>query len=248
MDWTFDHYAFSVWIFAALSILILNITNNIQIVDAVPQPGEGLFGGGEMGDLYGGAQMANHVPRLGRRSRNPYLNHNRNAFRFFGETGDRTGSSAAVQHRNLAGLFSGPLFRNFRFHGGSSSDDLMRGLIRSKRIEPKKDKENFENFVKEEVKEDLSDDEYLKKYLLEATMKSVLDKMAQIGETKEMIEKLENFEKYGAGTPGSPLPRFLARYNHPLPAMSPKVKTESSFPASGMYLYNKFSQYRPMHP
>ena len=87
-----------------------------------------------MGDLYGGAQMANHVPRLGRRSRNPYLkDHNRNAFRFFGETGDRTGSSAA-QHRNLAGLFSGPLFRNFRFHGGSSSDDLMRGLIRSKRI------------------------------------------------------------------------------------------------------------------
>jgi len=131
MDWTF------VWIFAALSILILNITNNIQIVDAVPQPGEGLFGGGEMGDLYGGAQMANHVPRLGRRSRNPYLkDHNRNAFRFFGETGDRTGSSAA-QHRNLAGLFSGPLFRNFRFHGGSSSDDLMRGLIRSKRIDPK---------------------------------------------------------------------------------------------------------------
>jgi len=98
------------------------------------------------------------------------------------------------------------------------------------------------------VKEDLSDDEYLKKYLLEATMKSVLDKMAQIGETKEMIEELENFENYGAGTPGSPLPRFLARYNHPLPAMSPKVKTESSFPASGMYLYNKFSQYRPMHP
>jgi len=95
------------------------------------------------------------------------------------------------------------------------------------------------------VKEDLSDDEYLKKYLLEATMKSVLDKMAQIGETKEMIEKLENFEKYGAGTPGSPLPRFLARYNHPLPAMSPKVKTESSYPGSGMYLYNKFSQYRP---
>ena len=87
-----------------------------------------------MGDLYGGAQMANHVPRLGRRSRNPYLNANRNAFRFFGETGDRTGSSAAVQHRNLAGLFSGPLFRNFRFHGGSSSDDLMRGLIRSKRL------------------------------------------------------------------------------------------------------------------
>ena len=87
-----------------------------------------------MGDLYGGAQMANHVPRLGRRSRNPYLkDHNRNAFRFFGETGDRTGSSAA-QHRNLAGLFSGPLFRNFRFHGGSSSDDLTRGLLRNKRI------------------------------------------------------------------------------------------------------------------
>ena len=95
---------------------------------------QGLFGGGEMGDLYGGAQMANHVPRLGRRSRNPYLkDHNRNAFRFFGETGDRTGSSAA-QHRNLAGLFSGPLFRNFRFHGGSSSDDLTRGLLRNKRI------------------------------------------------------------------------------------------------------------------
>jgi len=238
MDWTF------VWIFAALSILILNITNNIQIVDAVPQPGEGLFGGGEMGDLYGGAQMANHVPRLGRRSRNPYLNHNRNAFRFFGETGDRTGSSAAVQHRNLAGLFSGPLFRNFRFHGGSSSDDLMRGLLRDKRIEPENPKENFES-AEDEATEDLSDDEYLKKYLLEATMKSVLDKMAQIGETKEMIEKLENFEKYGAGTPGSPLPRFLARYNHPLPAMSPKVKTESSYPGSGMYLYNKFSQYRP---
>lgn len=238
MDWTF------VWIFAALSILILNITNNIQIVDAVPQPGEGLFGGGEMGDLYGGAQMANHVPRLGRRSRNPYLNHNRNAFRFFGETGDRTGSSAAVQHRNLAGLFSGPLFRNFRFHGGTSSDDLMRGLLRDKRIEPENPKENFES-AEDEATEDLSDDEYLKKYLLEATMKSVLDKMAQIGETKEMIEKLENFEKYGAGTPGSPLPRFLARYNHPLPAMSPKVKTESSYPGSGMYLYNKFSQYRP---
>ena len=95
---------------------------------------QGLFGGGELGDLYGGAQMANHVPRLGRRSKNPYLkDHNRNAFRFFGETGDRTGSSAA-QHRNLAGLFSGPLFRNFRFHGGSSNDDLMRGLLRDKRI------------------------------------------------------------------------------------------------------------------
>merc|ERR1712113_533214 len=53
------------------------------------------------------------------------------------------------------------------------------------------------------------------------------------------------YSNYGAGTPGSPLPRFLARYNHPLPAMSPKVKTESSYPGSGMYLYNKFSQYRP---
>jgi len=68
-------------------------------------------------------------------------------------------------------------------------------------------------------------------------------KNTQIGETKEMIEELENYDKYGS--PGSPLPRFLARYNHQLPAMSPKVKVESSYPSKNQGLGYKFSQFRP---
>ena len=61
---------FSVWSFASFFV-IFSTTN------AAPQPGEGLFGGGEMGDLFGSPLMANHVPRLGRRSMNPFKNQNR---------------------------------------------------------------------------------------------------------------------------------------------------------------------------
>jgi len=215
MDWKF------VWICA--SCLIIYTSN------AAPQPGEGLFGGGEMGDLFGDAQMANHVPRLGRRSMNNAKNRNR--FRFFGATGDN------ANNRNMAGYF-GPLFRNFRFYGGRPGEELTRGLLREKRLEEYSDMSKVDSDNKEDH---LEDDELWKKRLEEATMNSVLAKMTQIGETKEMIEELENFEKYG--TPGSPLPRFLARYNHQLPAMSPKVKVESSYPNSGIVY--KFSQYRP---
>lgn len=224
MDWKF------VWSFASLLLFLYT-------VEAAPRPGEGLFGD-EMGDLFGDAQMANHVPRLGRRSMNPFLkDQNRNGFRFFGATGDKDAS----RPRNVAGYF-GPLFRNFRFYGGSPGEDLTRGLLREKRLEEYSKAAEGDN-VKEDPKtgDFAKDDEFWRQSLAEATLNSVLEKMTQIGETKEMIEELENYDKYGS--PGSPLPRFLARYNHQLPAMSPKVKVESSYPNQGIVY--KFSQFRP---
>jgi len=228
MDWKF------VWSFASFFV-IFSTTN------AAPQPGEGLFGGGEMGDLFGSPLMANHVPRLGRRSMNPFKNQNRNGFRFFGANGDKDGSGSRT--RNFAGYY-GPLFRNFRFYGGSPTEELTRQLLREKRLE------EFSNPAKgDAAKEDpkaedfVDDDEFWRQSLAEATLNSVLEKMTQIGETKEMIEELENYDKYGS--PGSPLPRFLARYNHQLPAMSPKVKVESSYPSKNQGLGYKFSQFRP---
>merc|ERR1740116_444992 len=64
--------------------------------------------------------MANHVPRLGRRSLSPFNSKQRNGFRFFGGVGDGGASGEPARNRNLAGFF-GPLFNryeNFRYYGG----------------------------------------------------------------------------------------------------------------------------------
>ena len=150
-----------------------------------------MFGlGGEFGSLFGHAQMANHVPRLGRRSMNPYLAKNRNGFRFFGgaNTERRPASSSAG--------FYGPLFgKNFRFYGGRPGDELARGLLRDKRINEYADfmlpsdssildqagNEALPDPIPEmDMKADdpLDDDpDYWKNVLGEATMNSVLQKM-----------------------------------------------------------------------
>jgi len=68
--------------------------------------------------------------------------------------------------------------------------------------------------------------------------------MAEIGETREMIEAFNKYEKYGFG---NPLPKYLARINHhPLaPAMSPKVKVESSYPKTNEGILSQYRSYLP---
>merc|ERR1719483_672784 len=46
--------------------------------------------------------MANHVPRLGRRSLSPFNSKQRNGFRFFGGVGDGGASGEPARNRNLA--------------------------------------------------------------------------------------------------------------------------------------------------
>ena len=160
----------------------------LSLARAEPQPSEGMFG--EMDDLYGGVQMANTVPRLGRRSLSPFSRGpHRNGFRFFGGLGD---NSVERQHSNLAGFF-GPLFNryeNFRYYGGRPGEELARGLLRDK----KKDVEEYpELIVADNVKLDKDttsamaeendntnspeDQEYWKNILGEATINTVLEKM-----------------------------------------------------------------------
>jgi len=219
MDWRF------VWIFA-LTVL--------TVIAAQP------LGMGEMGDLYGGQTMgANHVPRLGRRSLSPLFKNN--GFRFFGR----------APSRNRAG-FLGPLFsdryQNFRFYGGRPGEELARGLLRDKKkdlqqpnvqIMPELEKSGAEETQVEPRQED---QEYWKNVLSEATINSVLEKMAEIGETREMIEEFNKYEKYGVG---NPLPRYLARYNHPAPAMSQKVSVESSYPSAKDGMLSKLHNFIP---
>merc|ERR1719350_785184 len=98
--------------------------------------------------------MANHVPRLGRRSLSPFNSKQRNGFRFFGGVGDGGASGEPARNRNLAGFF-GPLFNryeNFRYYGGRPGEELARGLLRDKKqdeyplslqSDEKKDKESI---------------------------------------------------------------------------------------------------------
>lgn len=228
-----------------------------SLAKAEPKPSEGMFG--EMGDLYGDAQMANHVPRLGRRSLSPFRGQNHKGFRFFGGLGDNAGE----RHSNLAGFF-GPLFsryENFRYYGGRPGAELARGLLRDKRTEeliteypelivPDNVKLDKDTAVADESDKMTSpeDEEYWKNILGEATINVVLEKMAQIGETREMIDEFNNYKQFGVG---NPLPKYLARFNHQFPAaaLSPKVKVESSYPSQPGHqeagILNKYKSYLP---
>ena len=132
---------------------------------------------GEMGDLYGDLQGANHIPRLGRRSLSPLFKND--GFRFYGGRGGGA--------RNRAG-FLGPLFsdryQNFRFYGGRPGEELARGLLREK----KKDLQQPSNVKimpgaldnnnsEKETKVEQEDQEYWKNILGEATINTVLEKM-----------------------------------------------------------------------
>merc|ERR1712203_351894 len=157
--------------------------------------------------------MANHVPRLGRRSLSPFNSKQRNGFRFFGGVGDGGASGEPARNRNLAGFF-GPLFNryeNFRYYGGRPSTETKAS------------------------KPEASDQDYWQNVIGEATINSVLEKMAEIGETREIIEDFNNYNAYGVG---NPLPKYLARWNHPV--ATPKVKV----PQTSTNL-NKYKGYYP---
>ena len=88
---------------------------------------------GEIEDLYGNANMANHVPRLGRRSMNPFRSKHRNGFRFFSGITDKSRGATVDRHRSKLAGFFGPLFnryQNFRYYGGRPGETLARGLLR----------------------------------------------------------------------------------------------------------------------
>jgi len=232
MDWRF------VWIFC----LILTTTARVTWAT----PGEDSM----LGDMFGNSElMANHVPRLGRRSLSPFRS--QKSFRFFG------GGLGDHDRGKLAGFF-GPLFDrydNFRYYGGRPGEELARGLLRDKRMEeeysdlrlPKSDNVKSPLVKNDKESSNISgaeDQEYWKNVLTEATINSVMEKMAEIGETREMIEAFNKYEKYGFG---NPLPKYLARFNHQpaIPAMSPKVKVESSYPKSNEGLLSKYRSYLP---
>lgn len=233
MDWTF------VWI---ISLIFMS---GGSLAAPAPKPGEDMLG--EFGDLFGNAQMANHVPRLGRRSLSPFNSKQRNGFRFFGGVGDGGASGEPARNRNLAGFF-GPLFNryeNFRYYGGRPGEELARGLLRDKKqdeyplslqSDEKKDKESIPPSAKPKAsKPEASDQDYWQNVIGEATINSVLEKMAEIGETREIIEDFNNYNAYGVG---NPLPKYLARWNHPV--STPKVKV----PQTSTNL-NKYKGYYP---
>jgi len=257
MDWRF------VWLFCNALVALIE-------AGPVPKP----LMGGEMGDLYGDNQMANHVPRLGRRSLNPFRPKHRSGFRFFSGLTDKTRSGAAdrVRHRSKLAGFFGPLFnryQNFRYYGGRPGEELARGLLRDKRLVgdaeefpelmlASPDNVKLDKDVDSEAEEvagsagsggiNVSEDpEYWKNVLGEATINAVLEKMAEIGETRQMIEEFNQYEAFGVG---NPLPKYLARYNHQLPQMlSSKIKVESSFPKGQGHpetgILNKYKSYLP---
>merc|ERR1712158_50517 len=229
MDWTF------VWI---LSLIFIGGGSAVP----VPKPGEDM-----LGDFFGNAQMANHVPRLGRRSLSPFDSKHRNGFRFFGGVGDGGASGDPARNRNLAGFF-GPLFNryeNFRYYGGRPGEELARGLLRDKKqdeyplslqSDEKRDKESIPPSAETKAsKPEASDQDYWQNVIGEATINSVLEKMAEIGETREIIEDFNNYNAYGVG---NPLPKYLARWNHPV--ATPKVKV----PQTSTNL-NKYKGYYP---
>jgi len=218
MDWTF------VWI---VSLLIFY--GGSSNAAPAPKPGEDNMLGG-YGDLYG----LNAVPRLGRRSLRPY---------------------SGGGNRNLAGLF-GPLFNryeNFRYYGGRPGEELARGLLRDKRpkeeyselLSAQADKANIDKNVPADAaktktsKPDI-DMDYWKNVIGEATINSVLEKMEEIGETREIIEDFNQYKAYGVG---NPLPKYLARWSHPVNSQ-PKVSVPQA-PYQNKAMLNKYKSYFP---
>jgi len=212
MDWTF------VWI---LSILIFCGSNSYAA--PAPKPGEDNMLG-DYGDQFGSG--LNAVPRLGRRSLRPYSG------------GDLFSS------RNMAGLF-GPFNRydTFRYYGGRPGEELARGLLRDKR-EPEPEKKDVAKTAEVEATKTPTDKpdidlDYWKNVIGEATINSVLEKMEEIGETREIIEDFNQYKAYGVG---NPLPKYLARWSHPvnMPKVSiPQPSYQNKAPL------NKYKSYFP---
>jgi len=221
MDWTFGIFSyFTVWI---LSLLIF--CGSSSNAAPAPKPGEDNMLG-EYGDLFGSGLMANHVPRLGRRSLRPYS------------------GGEAYTNRNMAGLF-GPFNRydTFRYYGGRPGEELARGLLRDKRPEKAEKADIGKNEPAEATKTKPAtldiDLDYWKNIIGEATINSVLEKMEEIGETREIIEDFNQYKAYGVG---NPLPKYLARWSHPVNA--PKVSVpQTSYPNKAML--NKYKSYFP---
>jgi len=251
MDWTFGIFSyFTVWILS-LTVFYGSSSNAAP----APRPGEDNMLG-EYGDLFGTGLMANHVPRLGRRSLSPFNSKQRNGFRFFGAPGDGGGSGELNPNRNLAGFF-GPLFNryeNFRYYGGRPGEELARGLLRDKRqqeeysdgLSLQADKADIGKDIPAQApaaktkasKPDI-DQDYWQNVIGEATINSVLEKMAEIGETREVIEDFNRYKAFGVG---NPLPKYLARWNHPV--NTPKVSVpQTSYPNKDVL--NKYKSYYP---
>merc|ERR1712241_990420 len=244
MDWTF------VW---TLSLIIFY--EGASNAAPAPTPGEDNMLG-EYGDLFGTGLMANHVPRLGRRSLSPFNSKQRNGFRFFGGIGDGGGSGELHRNRNLAGFF-GPLFNryeNFRYYGGRPGEELARGLLRDKRQDEYSDLMTLQPDNSVKVDKDVPsetantkaskpdiDQGYWKNVIGEATINSVLEKMAEIGETREIIEDFNQYEATGFG---NPLPRYLARWA-PVPAKSPKVNPQPYPNNPEVGILNKYKNFYP---
>jgi len=226
MDWTFGIFSyFTVWI---LSFLIF--WGSSSNAAPAPKPGDDNMLGG-----YGDALGLNHVPRLGRRSLRPY-----------------TGGEL-FSNRNMAGLF-GPFNRydTFRYYGGRPGEELARGLLRDKRkpeeysdvLSKKADEAEVTKNVPAEATKTKAgapdlDLDYWKNVIGEATINSVLEKMEEIGETREIIEDFNQYKAFGVG---NPLPKYLARWSHPV--NSPKVPApQTSYQNKAML--NKYKGYFP---
>jgi len=211
MDWTF------VWI---VSLLIFY--GGSSNAAPAPKPGEDNMLG-DYGDLFG----LNHVPRLGRRSLRPY--------------------SGGGSH-SFAGLY-GPLFNryeNFRYYGGRPGEELARGLLRDKRPKDEyPDKADIDKIIPADAtkpktgKPDI-DMDYWKNVIGEATINSVLEKMEEIGETREIIEDFNQYKAYGVG---NPLPKYLARWSHPV-NVAPKISVPQA-PYQNKAMLNKYKSYFP---
>jgi len=207
---------------------------------------------GEYGDLFGAGLMANHVPRLGRRSLSPFKSKQRNRFRFFGGTGDGGGSGELHGNRNLAGFF-GPRYENFRYYGGRPGEELARGLLRDKRqqeeyselLSLQADKADAGKDVPAEAtktkasKPDI-DQDYWKNVIGEATINTVLEKMAEIGETRELIQDFNQYKSFGVG---NPLPKYLSRWGHPVNSPTKVSVPQTSYPNKDVL--NKYKSYYP---
>jgi len=234
MDWTFGIFSyFTVWILSLL--LFYGGSSNAA---PAPKPGEDNMLG-DYGDLYGTGRMANHVPRLGRRSLRPFSG------------GERYGGD-----RNLAGLY-GPLFNryeNFRYYGGRPGEELARGLLRDKRqqeeyselLSLQADKADIgkslpADATKTKTSEPDIDQDFWKNVIGEATINSVLEKMEEIGETREIIEDFNQYKAFGVG---NPVPKYLAHWGHPVNS-PPKVSAPQTPYPNAKAMLNKYKSYFP---
>jgi len=84
------------------------------------------------------------------------------------------------------------------------------------------------------------DMDYWKNVIGEATINSVLEKMEEIGETREIIEDFNQYKAYGVG---NPLPKYLARWSHPVNSQ-PKVSVPQA-PYQNKAMLNKYKSYFP---